>query len=30
MVMEVLESIAGWVAAVLVADGIVWLIRKKW
>lgn len=30
MAMEVLKSIAGWVAAFLVADGIVWLIRKKW
>lgn len=29
MAMEVLKNIAGWVAAFLVSDGIVWLIRKK-
>lgn len=27
--MEVLKSIAGWVVAFLVSDGIVWLIMKK-
>lgn len=26
--MEIIKDLAGWVVAFLVADGIVWLIRK--